>query len=378
MSIEDVISATEAKFGSLSVMRLTEQRKKKIAAIRTGIPPLDLALGVGGLPVGRIIEISGPESSGKTTLALSYVAQAQKKGSTWAWIGDMEHALDPSWAKTLGVDLDKLLISQPQHGNECLDMAQHFAEIGVIDIIIIDSVAALVPQKELMGESGDAVMGLQARMMSQAMRKLTPVCSKNKCTAIFINQIREKIGVVYGSPETSPGGRALKFYASIRLDIRKTQNEKVGEDIVGSNHKITVKKNKVAPPFKVCEATLMFDKGFDFGINILYAGSDSGVIEKSGNTYSYKGEKIGVGIRSCAEKINDWDEAKKEELYTAIVGTSKKSKEEKEDSKKEKLAKYEKRLAEATTDEDKEKWKDKIEKIKAGTEIGEDLEEVGK
>lgn len=371
-SVDDVISGAEKAFGARSVMRLTDKKKLKIPAQRTGVPQLDLALGVGGLPKGRIVEIYGPESSGKTTLAAKIIATAQKDGA-WVWYGDMEHALDPEWFEKIGVNMDKLLISQPDHGNQCLDMAQYMIKTGVIDIIVVDSVSALVPEAELNGESGDAVMGLQARMMSQSMRKLSPVVSRMQAIGIFINQIREKIGVQWGSPETTSGGRALKFFASVRIDIRRTGS--VGEkgNEVGNAVKMKVVKNKVAPPFKICEADLMFDGGFNLGQNLLYAGLTKGVFEKSGAWYSWEGNRMGCGAVAAGKFIMSLGEEKINELYTKIVGKQiKEDKPEPSDDYKARMEKYAKKLAEAETDEEKEKWQRKIDKLKANGEIEEE------
>lgn len=380
-SIDDVIDGARAKFENEAiVMRLTDKKKLKIPAQSTGVPQLDIALGIRGLPKGRIIEIFGPESSGKTTLVLKTIATAQRDGA-WAWYGDMEHALDPEWCEKNGVDLDKLLISQPNNGEECLDLAQYMVMTGVIDIIVVDSVSALVPQKELEGESGEAVIGLQARMMSQAMRKLSPRISKTSSIAIFINQIREKIGVKFGSPETTSGGRALKFFSSVRIDIRRTgsygsDDEKEGNDVL-----MKIVKNKCAPPFKKCEASIGFDHGFDYGANLLEAGIIKGVFSKSGNTYYHNDIKLGVGKDKSAKYLNELENEKKKELYKEVVGGKSKPVENKEieltPELKERLAKYEKKLLEADNEEDKKKYQDKIERIKAGESI-EDPSEVTK
>lgn len=330
VTLEDIVKEAEDKFGSKVVQLLNEKAGQKIPVFRTGIPQLDIALGVGGLPKGRIVEISGPESSGKTTTALQVIAQAQRENpNTWTWIGDMEHAIDPSWATRLGVNLDKVMISQPDDGNQCLDLAQHFATRGLIDILLIDSVASLVPKAELEGEAGDSHMGLQARMMSQAMRRLVAPVSQNKCLAIFINQIREKIGVVYGSPETTPGGRGLKFAASIRIDVRKGEpiagkDEKTGktsekkENAIGSVTKYKVVKNKCAPPFKIAESDLIYKTGFDFGYNMFDVGVRYGVIAKSGTTYTYE-NLTAKGKLSFIKELNKLEPDKKLELYKKAV-----------------------------------------------------------
>lgn len=319
MTIDDLIATTAEKFDKSAVMRLTDKANRKIPVWKSGIPQLDMALGIGGLPKGRIIEIYGPESSGKTTGALTTIAQAQKEGA-WGWYGDMEHSLDPAWCQRLGVNLDKLLVSQPSNAEECLALTQHFIESGVIDIVVVDSVSSLVPKAELEGEFGESHMGLQARLMSQAMRKLTSLISRTECTAIFINQIRDKIGVRWGSPETTSGGRALKFYASVRIDVRRTgEIGKKGESI-GCTTKFTVKKNKLAPPFRICEAELLYKKGFDLGRNLLNAGLMVGAIDKSGKTFSIKGLKedkeevveLGVGKNTVIHFINEYEKSLKE------------------------------------------------------------------
>jgi recombination protein RecA len=314
ISLEDVVEQTREKFKDNSiVMKLTQKALRKVPAWKTGIPQLDLAIGVGGLPKGRVIEIYGPESSGKTTAMLTTIAQAQKEGA-WAWIGDMEHALDPAWCKKLGVDLDKLLISQPSHAEECLALTQHFIETGVIDIVGVDSVASLVPKAELEGEFGESHMGLQARLMSQAMRKLTSIISRTECTAIFINQIRDKIGVRWGSPEVTSGGRALKFYASVRIDCRRVGEIGTKGESIGCTTKFTIKKNKVAPPFRICEAELIYSKGYDLARNLLSTGLLMGVIAKEGRSYSITGMKeekmeLGVGKNSAINFIDAYEKS---------------------------------------------------------------------
>jgi len=363
VTINDVISEAQERFGSRSVMKLTDKSKQDIPAQRTGIPQLDLALGVGGLPKGRCVEIYGPESSGKTTLALTVIAQAQKEGA-WAWYGDMEHALDPAWCETIGVDLDKLLLSQPDCGEDCLDMLDYFIKTDVIDIVVVDSVASLVTKAELAGSSGDAHIGKQARLMSQHLRKEVSILARTDCVAIYINQIREKIGVMFGSPETTPGGRALKFYSSIRLDVRRIGSEKVNDQLVGNKTKITIKKNKVAPPFKICEALLMFDSGFNLGPNLLEAGIKSGVFEKDSNTYSYGDIKMGVGKRKAAKFISEMEDNEVEKIYKEIAGEPlKKKKEEMAGKKKDKLAKYYDKYNSSDDDELKEQYAKKIKKL---------------
>jgi len=294
-ALESAILQIEKQFGKGSIMRLgDESAKMKVPAISTGSLELDIALGIGGIPRGRITEIYGPESSGKTTLTLHVVAEAQKLGGIAAFV-DAEHALDPVYAKKLGVNTDELLVSQPDTGEEALEITESLVRSGAIDIVVIDSVAALVPRAEIEGEMGDAHMGLQARLMSQALRKLTGVISKSKTSVIFINQIRHKIGVMFGSPETTTGGNALKFYASVRLDIRKVDTIKVGEEAVGNRVRVKVVKNKVAPPFRQAEFDIMYDGGISRNAGILDLGVKYNIIQKAGTWYSYKDERIGQG-----------------------------------------------------------------------------------
>lgn len=321
ISLDDVVSKAVDKFGSGSVCKLNEKRRKIFPVYKTGVPQLDKITGINGLPKGRIIELSGPESSGKTSLALSIIANAQKEGA-WAWYGDMEHSLDPKWAENLGVNLDKLILSQPDHAEQCLDLTSFMIETGVIDIVVIDSVASLVPKAELEGEAGDSFMGLQARLMSQAMRKMAGRISRTESMAIFTNQIREKIGVQWGSNEASPGGRALKFYASMRIDVRRigSVEQRKQEEASGNILKFTIKKNKLAPPFKIAEVNLMFKNGFDFGYNIIELAVENSIISKEGHTYSYKGELLGKSKSEAIKAINSLDEKKKVELYDAALG----------------------------------------------------------
>jgi len=294
-ALESAILQIEKQFGKGSIMRLgDESAKMKVPAISTGSLELDIALGIGGIPRGRITEIYGPESSGKTTLTLHVIAEAQKLGGIAAFV-DAEHALDPVYAKKLGVNTDELLVSQPDTGEEALEITESLVRSGAIDIVVIDSVAALVPRAEIEGEMGDAHMGLQARLMSQALRKLTGVISKSKTSVIFINQIRHKIGVMFGSPETTTGGNALKFYASVRLDIRKVDTIKVGEEAVGNRVRVKVVKNKVAPPFRQAEFDIMYDSGISRTAGILDLGVKYNIIQKAGTWYSYKDERIGQG-----------------------------------------------------------------------------------
>ena len=293
-ALDDAISQIEKKFGKGSVMRLGDRTAVDVDVIPSGSLTLDKALGIGGYPKGRIIEIYGPESSGKTTLTLHAIAQAQKQGGKAAFI-DAEHAIDPVYAKNLGVDIDELILSQPDSGEQALEIAEMLVRSGVIDLIVIDSVAALVPQVELDGEMGDAAVGLQARLMSKALRKLSGVMNKTNCTVIFINQLREKIGVMYGNPETTTGGRALKFYSSVRVEIRRSEQIKQNGEIVGNKANIKVVKNKVAPPFKTTQVDIIYGKGISRDGEILDLAVKGDIVEKSGAWYAYNGEKIGQG-----------------------------------------------------------------------------------
>jgi len=293
-ALEVALGKIEKDFGKGSVMKLGENRNEHVEIIPTGSLSVDAALGVGGFPRGRIIEIYGPESSGKTTLALHAIAQAQKQGGTAAFI-DAEHALDPVYASKLGVDIDELYVSQPDNGEQALDICEALVRSGAIDIVVVDSVAALVPKAEIEGDMGDSHVGLQARLMSQALRKLTSVISKTNTVVVFINQLREKVGVMYGNPETTTGGKALKFYATIRIDIRKSEAIKEGKEIIGNRTKVKIVKNKVAPPFRTCVVDMMYGEGISRTGEILDFAVDMDLIKKSGSFYSYNGERIGQG-----------------------------------------------------------------------------------
>ena len=303
-SLDNALGQIERQFGSGTVMRMGEKRHEKIPAIPTGSLGLDLALGIGGLPKGRIVEIYGPESSGKTTLTLEVIAQCQKMGGTAAFI-DAEHALDPIYAEKLGVNVDELLVSQPDTGEQALEVADIMVASGGIDILVIDSVAALVPKAEIEGEMGDHHVGLQARLMSQALRKITGNVQKSETLVIFINQIRHKIGVMFGSPETTAGGNALKFYSSVRMDIRRIGTVKDGDEAVGNETRVKVVKNKVSPPFKQAEVQILYNKGINRLGEIIDKGVDLEIIEKAGAWYSYNGEKIGQGKSKSIEFLEE-------------------------------------------------------------------------
>jgi recombination protein RecA len=303
-ALETALSQIERNFGKGSVMKLGSNQALDIEAIPTGSLGLDLALGIGGLPKGRIVEIYGPESSGKTTLALHVIAEAQKNGGVCAFV-DAEHALDPVYANKLGVDLDDLLVSQPDTGEQALEITDTLVRSGAVDVLVVDSVAALTPRAELEGEMGDSLPGLQARLMSQALRKLTGSISKSKCMVIFINQIRMKIGVMFGSPETTTGGNALKFYASVRLDIRRIGQIKDREEVTGNQTRVKVVKNKVAPPFRVVEFDIMYGEGISKTGELIDLGVKGEIIEKSGSWYAYNGEKMGQGRENARKFLKD-------------------------------------------------------------------------
>ena len=293
-ALEMALGQIEKQFGKGSIMKLGETAGVGVEAIPTGALALDLALGIGGLPRGRVVEIFGPESSGKSTLALHVVAEAQRNGGVCAYI-DAEHALDPVYAAAIGVNVDELLISQPDTGEQALEIADMLIRSGALDVLVIDSVAALVPRAEIEGEMGDSHMGLQARLMSQALRKLTGNLSKSRTIAVFINQLREKIGIVFGNPETTPGGRALKFYSSVRLDIRRVESIKDGPEVVGNRVRVKVVKNKTAPPFKQAEFDVMYGQGISREGSLLDVGVDLGIVKKSGAWFTYEGEQLGQG-----------------------------------------------------------------------------------
>ena len=317
-AIDIAISQIEKNYGKGSIMRLGDSPRKNVEVIQTGSLSLDNALGVGGLPRGRIVETFGPESSGKTTISLHVVAEAQRHGGTCAFI-DAEHALDAKYAKDLGVNIDDLLLSQPDYGEQALEIAETLIRSGAVDVIVIDSVAALVPKTEIEGDMGDQQMGLQARLMSQALRKLAAIVSKSKTVIIFVNQLSEKIGVFMGNPETTPGGRALKFYSSVRLDVRKIESIKKGMDVVGNRVRVKVVKNKVAPPFKVAEFDIIYGEGISKDVELIDLAIAQDIIEKSGAWFSYKGEKIGQGKENCRLYLMEKSQVKNEIQKAVMV-----------------------------------------------------------
>lgn len=310
-NLKQVLSDIEKQFGKGSIMRLGDNEKREIDVVPSGSIALDVALGIGGYPKGRIIEIYGPESSGKTTFALHAIAEAQRQGGKVAFI-DAENSLDPQYAERLGVNINDLLLSQPDNGEQALEIAEALVRSGAISVIVIDSVAALVPQAEIEGEMGDSHVGLQARLMSQALRKLAGIINKTGTVAIFINQLREKVGVMFGNPEVTPGGRALKFYSSIRLEIRRSEQIKMGTDIIGNKTNIKVVKNKMAPPFKTCSVDIMYGTGISMEGELIDLGSEANILEKSGAWYAYKGEKIGQGKENVKEYLKSNPKVKEE------------------------------------------------------------------
>ena len=330
-TLENVLASLEKQFGKGAVMRLGDNHHAQVEVSSSGSLALDIALGAGGYPKGRIIEIFGPESSGKTTFALHAIAEVQKNGGRAAFI-DAEHALDPLYAKNLGVNINDLLLAQPDTGEQALEICEALVRSEAVNIVVIDSVAALVPQAEIEGEMGDSHVGLQARLMSQALRKLSGTINKTKTIAIFINQLREKVGIMFGNPETTPGGRALKFYASVRLDVRKTEAIKIGDSIVGSKTNVKVVKNKVAPPFKIATVDIMYGEGVSKEGELVDLGCSSGVLEKNGAWYSYNGEKIGQGKENVKlllkenKKLSSEIEHKIREFYNIEINNKKISK----------------------------------------------------
>ncbi len=313
-ALDMALKQIEKQFGKGSIMKLGEQTDRKISTIPSGSLALDIALGVGGYPRGRVIEIYGPESSGKTTVALHAIAEAQARGGTAAFI-DAEHALDPVYAQKLGVNIDELLLSQPDTGEQALEIAEALVRSGAIEILVIDSVAALVPKAEIEGEMGDSHVGLQARLMSQALRKLSGAINKSKTIAIFINQIREKVGVMFGNPETTPGGRALKFYSSVRLEVRRAEQLKQGQDVVGSKTRIKIVKNKVAPPFRTAEVDIMYGEGISHEGEIIDMGSELDIVQKSGSWYSYNDERLGQGRENAKLFLKENEDLRREIMF---------------------------------------------------------------
>ncbi len=333
-ALEAVMADIEKQFGKGAIMKLGEESHMEIEVTPSGSVALDIALGVGGFPKGRIIEVYGPESSGKTTIALQAIAEVQKRGGRAAFI-DAEHALDPVYAKALGVNISELLLSQPDTGEQALEICEALVRSNAVSIVVIDSVAALVPQAEIEGEMGDSHVGLQARLMSQALRKLSGAINKTKTTAIFINQLREKVGIMFGNPETTPGGRALKFYASVRLDVRRGEQIKVGDNVTGNRTTIKVVKNKVAPPFKSATVDIMYGEGVSKEGEIVDLGANCGILEKTGAWYAYKGEKLGQGRENVKLLLKE-NTKLRDELEEAIREYYGIGKKEKKEEKKEK------------------------------------------
>jgi recombination protein RecA len=306
-ALDMALRQIEKQFGKGSIMKLGESTNMQVEVVPSGSLALDIALGIGGLPKGRIIEVYGPESSGKTTVALHAIAEVQRHGGQAAFI-DAEHALDPKYARNLGVNIDELLLSQPDTGEQALEIAEALVRSGAVDIIVVDSVAALVPKAEIEGDMGDSHVGLQARLMSQALRKLSGAISKSNTIAIFINQLREKIGVMFGNPETTPGGRALKFYSSVRLDVRRVESIKIGNDVVGNRTKIKIVKNKVAPPFKQADVDIMYGEGISKEGSLVDIGTEMDIVNKSGAWYSYEGERLGQGRENAKQFLKEHQE----------------------------------------------------------------------
>ncbi len=342
-ALDAAIAKIERDYGKGSIMKLGESAKTmNVDAVPTGALSLDVALGIGGLPKGRVVEIYGPESSGKTTVALHVVAEVQKMGGIAGFI-DAEHALDPVYAKNIGVDIDNLYISQPDSGEQALEITETMVRSGAVDIIIVDSVAALVPKAEIDGDMGDAHVGLQARLMSQALRKLTSVISKSNCIVIFINQLREKVGIMFGNPETTTGGRALKFYSSVRLDVRRIDSLKQAGEVIGNRTRIKVVKNKVAPPFREAEFDIMFGQGISREGDILDLAADCNVVNKSGSWYAYNGEKIGQGRENAKQYLKEHPQVrdeveKKVRVYYELIESDEKDTDDKPDKKPDKKA----------------------------------------
>lgn len=337
-ALDQAFKNIEKKYGKGAIMKMGEAPRVSVSAIPTGAVNLDIALGIGGIPRGRVVEIFGPESSGKTTLALHIVAEDQKQDQTCAFI-DAEHALDAEYAENLGVDIDNLILSQPDTGEQGLDIAESLVRSGAVDLIVIDSVAALVPRAEIEGEMGDSHVGLQARLMSQALRRLTGVIAKSNTTVIFINQLREKVGVMFGSPETTPGGRALKFYSSVRLDIRRIKTITQGDNSIGSRTRVKVVKNKVAPPFKVVEFDIMYGKGISKSGVLLDTAVDMDIVDKAGSWFSYKDEKLGQGRENVKDLLEENPELMAQidaEVRKSIIQAQEDEEENEEDKKEEK------------------------------------------